>query len=230
MSRCPNCHAAVDPEFHAACPECGTSLTMQSTVPPADSTSSTLPPPPPWAPPASPDGRKPGIGGAVVVSGLVRVVIILVLVAGGAIWTAVFGAHRDDSGEITDAGTVAFEDLKVGDCVNWPDGGSDEVVEFDKLDAVPCDQPHDLEVFVMLTHPAPSGSDYPGDDPLIDWAIEACVAQFAGYVGTAYEETPDLDVNFFWPSVKGWKTGDRQITCLLQSVSGDRLIGAQATT
>src|SRR5687768_2718381 len=107
-------------------------------------------------------GRGLAIGGTVL--GVLWGLVIL-----GAVIVAVMDeAERDDSGAITEAGSVAVTELRPGDCAN---GVGQEEGEATEIDAVPCAEPHDGEVFA--TFDLPDG-DFPGDDETSTLAETGC--------------------------------------------------------
>ncbi len=157
---------------------------------------------------------------------IIRLVIAGLIIGGGAVWGLVFNADRDDSGAIVDAGNLTPDELRVGDCLDWPGSDSNEIETFDSVNALPCSEPHDLEVYHLATYPAVSGTAFPGNEIILDYAWDACFAQFAGYVGAPWEEVADLDITLFWPSEQSWADGDRTIHCLIVAYNeGVKLTG-----
>lgn len=117
-------------------------------------------------------------------------------------------ATRDETGEViegTDTGDVFL--LQVGDCIN--DSELDEVVT--TLPIVPCDEPHDSEVYSEATL---VGDAYPGDDVVGTQADEACYGAFAAFVGLDYESSV-LEYYPFTPVAEGWAQGDRVVSCVI---------------
>ena len=98
-----------------------------------------------------------------------------------------------------------------------PDG------EVESLDLVPCEDTHHLEVFLITSHP---DVDYPGDEALSDWAVDACHQGFGAYVGRSYEEATELDFTYFSPTSSGWRSGDREVVCMVGDAEGGTLIGS----
>ena len=52
----------------------------------------------------------------------------------------------------------------------------------------------------------------PGDQAIDEQASDACLAAFADYVGTAYDDS-ELDYLYVGPDAETWDLGDRQIVC-----------------
>jgi hypothetical protein len=108
-------------------------------------------------------------------------------------------------------------DLAVGDCFEVPSG--DEVKDVQHR---PCSEPHDGEVFVVRNYTG--GDTYPTNDQFIDWVSRECVGgDFTSYTGTAYGSQETIDVGFFYPKEDGWGKGDREVTCYLTPLNGQKV-------
>jgi hypothetical protein len=149
---------------------------------------------------------------------IIVLVLVGLLVAGAIIVVAAVAflgsAERDDSGEIVDQGSLDVFDLQVGDC--FMDGSAtptspDDTTEVDSVDAIPCEQSHNAEVFANIELP---DGDFPGDGPVTDTAETRCYDEFEPYVGLDYESS---EYNFGWfvPTSQSWSNGDRTINCVL---------------
>ena len=124
------------------------------------------------------------------------------------------GAQRNSSGVV----------VKVGDCSN-----SNLSQTVDKLDLVPCDEPHSLEAYSIVTSTA---TTYPGADALKVFAEQSCIDEFFGYVGVELPQ-PILYYTYVYPSVTSWNSkSDRSVICfiykateplLTKSVKGSKL-------
>lgn len=101
---------------------------------------------------------------------------------------------------------VAADDLKVGDCLNVPNGTSIQTVE-----QQPCTERHTAEVIFVGEYT--DGSTYPISLALDRFIDAACVPAFETYVGRAIDSDPALSIGYFYPSRDGWDSGDRKITC-----------------
>lgn len=183
-----------------------------------------IPPPPTVAPPTT---RKGNVTRNIGLAMAIRIGLAVVLVGGGAIWGFLTNAKRDSSGQITDAGNIQAEQMSVGDCVNWPDAGNEnEVFEFESVKALPCNEPHDLEVYASLIYPAQS-PEYPGDESIGIWADNACFEAFEPYVGRTYEEATELGYTYFWPTETSWRENDdRTVTCVVGNSNETQLSGS----
>lgn len=244
--KCPKCGKKIDTSFYGACLDCGTLLSDTShghagsdaEVPqpipasqPSESQSSDSQPrffetdsnPDEPAPPATQQTSRSGRFGTGL---LVRLGLAGLIFGGSAIAGIINSADRGDGGEIIDAGTLTANELQVGDCLDTPGTeGTDET--FDSVEAIPCTELHDLEVYSLASYPSVQGVPYPGDDVITDWGFNACLERFTGYVGAPYEVVPDIDITIFWPSEQGWDEGDRIVHCLLVHIEdGVKLTGS----
>lgn len=141
--------------------------------------------------------------------------LIAAIVIGGLI----FNARRDDTGQITDGGTLQVNDLQVGDCFN-----TDTSENIDDVDAVPCAEPHAYELFHVFTM-TDSGS-YPTGTQFDTETDAACRPAFADYVGTAYDDSA-LYVSTLTPSEDGWNDGDHTVQCVLHEKDESKITGSQ---
>jgi hypothetical protein len=102
---------------------------------------------------------------------------------------------------------IAWTDLAVGDCFATPNTD-----DYYPLYRLPCDEPHQFEVYDVTQHP---GADYPGDEGFESYGLARCIPAFAAYTGSAYEDQ-DLLVWFWWaPLSDAWGAGERTVQCLL---------------
>jgi hypothetical protein len=117
-------------------------------------------------------------------------------------------ATRDaDSGEVTGSGEINVFTLSVGDCMS--DSTSES--EVTDVNVVPCDQPHDFEVYYDFSIP-----DGDWDEEAVYAAAEqGCLEQFPTFVGLSYEESL-LDFSYYAPTQQSWEEGnDRIVSCFI---------------
>jgi len=108
--------------------------------------------------------------------------------------------------------------MDIGLC--FDDESAEEVSSVPEVD---CAEPHDNEVFAK--YDVADGS-FPGDQALLDTAMETCTAEyFATYVGTAYADS-DLEVFPITPTAASWDDGDREIVCALYALDLSKLTGS----
>jgi hypothetical protein len=132
-------------------------------------------------------------------------------------------ANRNDDGEIVATSTISVYDLEVGDCGDWPED-SDAYLT---VTVHPCDTPHDFEVYLVGDMPDGPNAVWPGENAVVDFSDEACLAAFQGFVGISWEASPDLTYSYLYPSEDSWDTGDREILCTISSVDGTRMTGTR---
>jgi len=151
----------------------------------------------------------------------VRLGLALVVLAASIGWSAWRSADRDDSGAVVDGGDLDVFQVQQGDCLSTGDGeGSVSTVT-----AVPCDQPHESEVYALVDHPADEDAEFPGEDAVGTFADGECVEAFATYVGAQYEDS-QYGIATFVPSPESWADGDREVVCMATDGAGGELTGS----
>lgn len=149
-----------------------------------------------------------------------RLAIFVAIGLGYGFFTSLDDANRDDSGEIVSGGDLDVMTLQPGDCFDDP--GNDEEVVF-QLEAVPCSEPHDNEVFAVESIAGVFDSDYPGRQALEEHAYAVCSGPvFDSYVGTPYLDSV-LDVFTLTPTDDSWSEGDRDVVCVLYKLDFTKL-------
>ena len=104
-------------------------------------------------------------------------------------------------------------DLHVGDCLIAADiDGS-----FSEIPRVPCTQPHDVEVTAIYDS---SLSGNFNEEAIDDEAWDLCEAAIDSYVGPNWWQL-DVDWDYFSPTEGSWKSGDREVDCIVRSMSGE---------
>lgn len=180
----------------------GTGWQEGSGFDPSDPASSPFPPP----------RRRVGIGT------LLRLGLVLVVVGAGVVgWLG--RADRDQDGAVTRAGELSAMELRVGDCFNDP-GDQPEVAA---VQAIPCAEPHDNEVFHAFQYA--DADSPPTQEAAYQRISEECLPAFNAFVGTPYEES-DLDFFTFEPTEAGWRDGDRTVLCSVYAMDGSQLTGS----
>lgn len=122
-------------------------------------------------------------------------------------------AERDETTqEIVEEGQADVFTLRVGDCMNQV---SEELVS--EVPVVPCDQPHDEEVYFDFTL---TGDEFPGDDTIQTQADDTCLVEFDRFVGLAYDSST-LDFYAYRPSEESWtQLSDRIVSCVIFDPAG----------
>lgn len=150
-----------------------------------------------------------------------RLVIGLLVFGGWWLFTSFDDAERDDAGEIVGGGDLDVTTLDRGDCFDDPEGD----VVFD-VQAVPCSELHDNEVFAVGSLASTFGENFPGLETLDAYTYETCIGSpFESYVGTTYE-TSSLGVFTFIPTEESWDDGDRGYICALYDIDLTPLSGS----
>ena len=103
--------------------------------------------------------------------------------------------------------------LNIGECFDDPPnfGAGIEVLE---LNGIPCDQPHDNEVYALIDYPGDETAPFPGDDALSAFVEDECLVAFEEYVGGDYFSS-NLDFADLRPTAGSWEQGDREVVCFL---------------
>lgn len=124
-----------------------------------------------------------------------------------------------------DAAVSSYE-LPVGACAEGYPGTADpsSPVGWTASSAVPCEGPHDVEVYGAWAAGAPRDA-YPGLEDLAAEADEGCFVEFEGYVGRDYASS-SLDYLAIVPTEAAWAAGDRELRCILIDVEHDKLTGS----
>lgn len=116
------------------------------------------------------------------------------------------------------AGGTVFR-LEVGDCFQDVPEGEGEVTD---VEVVPCDEPHDNEVFHTFEL---GGDQLPAATDLRDATDAACFGTaFEDYIGQPYA-TSELEVLWITPTHSSWDVDDREVTCVAR-VPGGRTEGS----
>ncbi|PSK98666.1 putative regulator of septum formation [Haloactinopolyspora alba] len=150
-------------------------------------------------------GRKYAVAG-LIASGVWIAGFVTVLVLIGQ-----ERADRDDTGRIDQEGWVDATDLKAGDCVN----DLEETEEVHNVDAVPCSQPHDGEVYANFEL---AEGDYPGESAVFTQAEQQCSVMLRNYSPDAFED-PAIGIYYLYPREDRWSF-DREVTCIAESLDG----------
>lgn len=140
--------------------------------------------------------------------------------------------QAEPQGETTGRTTL---DLMVGECFNAPTdlgadlGAAPQGAAVPALSVVPCEQPHDGEVYAVLLHPEAQGSPYPGQQEVLDFGTQTCVEAFQGFVGIPYEDSV-YQVFTFVPDGPSWAAGLRTLNCSVADASGAPITGTARDT
>lgn len=122
-------------------------------------------------------------------------------------------AARDaETQEVTEAGNADVFSLRVGDCTNDTSGD-----EASSLPVVPCADAHDNEVYFAFDL---EDGEWPGDEVIQTKSEEVCLAEFAKFIGTSYEESA-LEWWPMTPTQGSWESlSDREVYCFAYDPAG----------
>ncbi len=141
--------------------------------------------------------------GAVIAA---RVLSVLAVLGWVTVLVVVIADRSDD-----DAG-VDYSELVAGDCIEVPVGD-----DIGALERLPCEEPHDAEVFAVVVHPDAPDTPYPGSDALVAYAGESCLGQiFTDYVGVTRDQS-QLKHFEIVPQQSAWDDGRRQLVCAVDA-------------
>ncbi|MEV5091418.1 DUF4190 domain-containing protein [Streptomyces griseoincarnatus] len=156
-------------------------------------------------------GKGMAVAG-VTLSSLGLALWTVALVTGGvaAFWEGFRDGARSDS----------VLSLRKGDCFTSPGGLEGWTVKALK---VPCTDEHDGEVFALVAVP---GSDFPGDDSLVELGEDRCYERRSAYVMDGWSLPEEIGVYYFAPSEQSWRFGDRSVACVLGREDGTLFSGS----
>lgn len=139
--------------------------------------------------------------------GTLGFVVLIVLVATGVI----------------ESDKKSVDDLDIGACYDLPLDSSLED-EISTLKEIPCDEPHDGQLFHQGELNPDRDRDYPSDaEALTNEAGTECVTgPFEDFTGESYQ-TSSLGIYVLIPSEDGWKASRGMYSCFLVSMDGSAL-------
>ncbi|MER5478246.1 DUF4190 domain-containing protein [Streptomyces sp. NPDC002734] len=116
----------------------------------------------------------------------------------------------------------ATASLQPSDCFDEP-GAPDavtgeETYVVEEIVEVPCDVPHQAEVYARLDLP---GGSYPGETGVIDQADRRCVEHLYRFPMDAWELAQEATYSYYYPTKVNWSFGDRTVICFLASEAGE---------
>lgn len=121
-------------------------------------------------------------------------------------------ADRDEeTGQVMESSNIDIFSLKVGDCKMASATG-----EIADADVVPCDQPHDEEVYYEFKM-----EDGEFSEEAVNTATEECIGDaFTSFVGLGFNESA-LEVYPITPTETNWnEMNDRVIQCIISDPAG----------
>jgi len=131
---------------------------------------------------------------------------------------------RDSAGQIVEGGDLGAFTIKVGDCL-----GGGVTGEIESVQGVPCDQPHQSEVYHSFAVPEGDGT-FPGTEAMQDQADEGCLGAFQGFVGLDYDSSI-YEISTITPTAESWaQLEDREVLCLIGQAEGTLTTGTAKGT
>ena len=155
-----------------------------------------------------------------------RLVLSTALVAGAVALSgcSILQSFVQTSQPVRDAGTGEVTEqvdngdvfsIRMGDCLNSTEGNGTEE-ELSSIPIVPCGEPHEDEVYSSFQL---TGTDYPGEDAILDQVESTCLPDFDAFVGLEYEQST-LDFWPMYPTTMSWDQGDREVICAVYDPAG----------
>lgn len=124
------------------------------------------------------------------------------------------GPERNDDGRVIEPVDASVLELRDGDC--FTDDGGTEVT------LMPCDKPHEYEVFASTKLP---DGEYPGVDKAETEADAFCRPAFGEFVGVAYNDS-ELPLQYFYPEAVDWsEANNRTVLCLVTEPGNEHFTG-----
>ena len=142
-----------------------------------------------------------------------RIVIGLLVAGSLAIfhYATADNAKRDSSGQVSQAGSLQANDLRVGDCFDAPTGA----LTISSVKAIPCTQAHDSQVY---DEPLIAESSFPGVSTLRTEGQTSCNTDQSAISSTA---PSSLQVEIYYPQDDATFAQQDYFICSLSSSSPD---------
>ncbi|WP_052709173.1 DUF4190 domain-containing protein [Streptomyces sp. NRRL S-495] len=163
--------------------------------------------------------RRNEKGRGLAVSGLVVGVLSLIVSLIAFIGLAAVGLDEERYGDSRHGpkGSVAVNDLRVGDCFDQPPlSGDPASTSVYWVRVVPCTAPHHAEVAGTVVLPGGRDDQYPSRKEIGDGAEKLCGPVRDEYALDSWLVPEGVDGYYYYPSVRSWMTGDRRVTCTFQ--------------
>ena len=151
------------------------------------------------------------------------------------------GFERDEYGSIISGGTIKATSVRTGDCFNdlnpeeikelvetFKEGGDVDSVTINHVSAVPCNMPHNNEVFAVSESLFSMLDDYPSDEEFDFRAETFCIPEVYRYLGIdsglsqsakskMFSDAFPEYYQYLFPRSSSWNSGNRTLSCLLYS-------------
>ncbi|MEV0193568.1 DUF4190 domain-containing protein [Kitasatospora purpeofusca] len=163
--------------------------------------------------------RRNEKGRGLAVSGLVVGVLSLIvsLVAFVGLAAIGFDEERYADSRFGPKGSVAVNDLRVGDCFDQaPLSGDPGSTSVYWVRVVPCTAPHHAEVAGTVVLPSGRDDQYPSGAEMGRSAEKLCGPVRDDYAFDSWLVPDGMDDYYYYPGTRAWMTGDRRVTCTFQ--------------
>jgi predicted heme/steroid binding protein len=117
--------------------------------------------------------------------------------------------------------SLAFDQARPGDCLNWPNKKPDQATIVD------CKDEHRFEVAASVDMRTFPGSEYgpnaaaPSASRIQQISQEQCQSAVKRYLGTKFDPNSKFSIGMLWSGAKAWSQGGgRQMLCGLQLPGG----------
>jgi uncharacterized RDD family membrane protein YckC len=119
---------------------------------------------------------------------------------------------RSDDVVVTSRRTISVYELHTGDCFD-----TGRMAEMQTVDLLPCDEPHDAQVYAIEELPTDAVDRTAVTDvALARAAEEVCMSAAAAATGLRNE----LDVYYLHPTAESWRLGDHEVVCTATAPQG----------
>ncbi len=164
--------------------------------------------------------RRPQAGRGLAVGGLIASGCWLLIFAAAAVAAVLWWerGQADAAVAVTPRDRVHVSALAPGDCVNELHTEAEEVLD---MPVVPCDTPHDGEVYAVFELPA---GPFPGEEAVQEEVTVRCEDDLRSFAGAGSEQ---LEFTFLYPATESFWTEDRQVTCIAFDPDGQRSSSAR---
>ncbi|MEP6563039.1 MAG: septum formation family protein [Nakamurella sp.] len=119
----------------------------------------------------------------------------------------------------------SYRGIGVGDCFDYPTNIADAA-------KLPCDQPHDAEMYLLdAALPADQldpAAAYPTDAQWQDLSTTVCLTGFTDYTGLPFDTSTTLSFSYVYPLSDDWAdVTKRSMSCVVIEEDGTKLVGSK---
>ena len=119
----------------------------------------------------------------------------------------------------------SYRGVDVGDCFDYPTSTAGAA-------ELPCDQPHDAEMYLLdAALPAAqldAAAAYPTEAEWLDISSTVCLTGFTDYTGLPFDTSTTLSFSYVYPLVEDWSdVSKRTMSCIVVEEDGTKLVGSK---